>query len=155
MDNRDNVIGIQVAFKGAIDMSKGADLSTEPGQGEFKLTFDFLKDTLLESMTGAASPTEQAAQIIRGNFPGTTNVASNETPGYNPPPQYANGQQHTLTIKGQQHGPIPPWMFEAAAAAGVTEVYDNRDRAATNPKYPQFKATSGGPNATPFWAPRG
>lgn len=155
MDTRDRSIGTQVAFKGAVDCCRDLDLSTEMGQGEFAIVFSFFKDLLLEEMQEAAGAEAQAAQIIQGNFPGTT-VVSNGTPNpaYVQPQQQPGPMQFSLTVKGAQHGPLPPWLFEAAAAKGVNEVYDNRDRAATNPKYPLFKATSGGPNAPAFWEPR-
>lgn len=164
MDARDKSIGTQVVFKGAIDLCKGSDLTQPQGQEEFVTTFLFLMDVLLPAME-SNTPEQQAAQIIQGNFPGTTVVASNEAPSYNPPPQYApqpqaNGGGYapqyanpSLSVKGPQHGPLPEWLFEAAAAKGVVEVYDNRDRAASNPKYPLFKSTSGGPQAPAFWQP--
>lgn len=63
----------------------------------------------------------------------------------------ANG----VTIRGTQHGPIPDWLVLEAFQAGVSEVYDNRDQLADNPKRPWFKATSGGKDAKAFWAPKG
>jgi len=57
----------------------------------------------------------------------------------------------TVRIKGKQHGPIPEWLPAACMAKGVTEVWDNRDRLAENPKRPWFKSTS---SEDAFWAPR-
>jgi hypothetical protein len=156
VDTRTEEIVAQVAFKGAIDVCRDMDLTTEMGQGEFTIAFSFLHDSLRNAVTSVAGAEAQAAQIIQGNFPGTqvVNQSSNATPAYMPQQQQTGPLPFSLSVKGAQHGPLPTWLFEAAAAKGVTEVYDNRDRAASNPKYPLFKATSGGPNAPAFWEPR-
>lgn len=57
----------------------------------------------------------------------------------------------TVRIKGEQHGPIPAWLNDACAVKGVTEVWDNRNTIASNPKRPWFKSTTGN---DAFWAPR-
>jgi hypothetical protein len=57
-----------------------------------------------------------------------------------------------LTIKGNQWGPIPDWLVLEAAQAGVTQVWDNRDQLAANPKRPWFKDANGD---KAFWAPKG
>ena len=60
----------------------------------------------------------------------------------------ANG----VTIKGDQWGPIPDWLVLEAAQAGVTQVWDNRNGLAANPKRPWFKDANGD---KAFWAPKG
>jgi hypothetical protein len=60
----------------------------------------------------------------------------------------ANG----ITIKGDQWGPIPDWLVLEAAQAGVTQVWDNRNGLAANPKRPWFKDANGD---KAFWAPKG
>lgn len=168
MDFRDTSIITQVAFKGAIDLCRDIDVTTAEGQAEFTSAFSFLTDVLIEGVRLQADPAEQAAQIIRGNFPGTTVVQENgsyqETLGGNTQP-YPQGQTSgsyqmgqpvatfQLSVKGTQHGPLPEWLYEQAAAKGVTEVYDNRDRA-QGTKRPHFRSTTGGDNAPAFWPPR-
>lgn len=154
MDTRDRSIGTQVAFKGAIDLCRDVDPTTAEGQAELATTFSFLTDLLLEAMQLQMDPAEQAADIIRGNFPGTQTVqqnpmANNQPPSYVQQPQ----QQYSLSVKGTQHGALPDWLFEQAAAKGVTEVYDNRDRA-QGTKRPHFRSTTGGDDAPAFWPPR-
>lgn len=61
-------------------------------------------------------------------------------------------QPVTITVRGDQHGPLPSWLVEAAAAAGVTEVWDNRDKLSENAKRPWFKEVGG--NEKPFWPPK-
>lgn len=58
-----------------------------------------------------------------------------------------------VRIVGKQHGEVPAWLHRAAAKAGVTEVWDNREAMKENPKRPMF--VSADDNKTPFWAPRG
>jgi hypothetical protein len=60
----------------------------------------------------------------------------------------ANG----VSIKGDQWGPIPDWLVVEAAQAGVTQVWDNRNQLAANPKRPWFKDVNGD---KAFWAPKG
>ena len=60
----------------------------------------------------------------------------------------ANG----VSIKGDQWGPIPDWLVLEAAQAGVTQVWDNRNGLAANPKRPWFKDVNGD---KAFWAPKG
>jgi hypothetical protein len=57
-----------------------------------------------------------------------------------------------VTIKGDQWGPIPDWLVLEAAQAGVTQVWDNRNQLAQNPKRPWFKDANGD---KAFWAPKG
>jgi hypothetical protein len=57
-----------------------------------------------------------------------------------------------ISIKGDQWGPIPDWLVLEAAQAGVTQVWDNRNQLAQNPKRPWFKDANGD---KAFWAPKG
>jgi hypothetical protein len=154
MDFRDASIITQVGFKGAIDLCRDCDLTTQEGQAEFVQVFSFVTDSLFEAVRTQTDPAEQAAEVIRGQFPGTQVVqqnpmANNQAPQYVQQPQ----QTYSLSVKGTQHGALPDWLFEQAAAKGVTEVYDNRDRA-QGTKRPHFRSTTGGDDAPAFWPPR-
>ena len=59
----------------------------------------------------------------------------------------ANG----ISVKGNQFGQIPDWLVLEAAQAGVTQVWDNRDKVAGT-KRPWFKDVNGD---KAFWPPRG
>ena len=59
----------------------------------------------------------------------------------------ANG----VTVKGNQFGPLPDWLALEAFQAGVTVVWDNRDKVAGT-KRPWFKDVNGD---KAFWPPRG
>jgi hypothetical protein len=56
-----------------------------------------------------------------------------------------------VSIKGNQFGAIPDWLVLEAAQAGVTQVWDNRDKVAGT-KRPWFKDVNGD---KAFWPPRG
>ena len=66
--------------------------------------------------------------------------------------QASSAKGDGVTIKGDQWGPIPDWLVLEAAQAGVTQVWDNRNQLAANPKRPWFKDVNGD---KAFWAPKG
>ncbi len=66
--------------------------------------------------------------------------------------QASSAKGDGVTVKGNQWGPIPDWLVLEAAQAGVTQVWDNRDQLAANPKRPWFKDVNGD---KAFWAPKG
>ena len=66
--------------------------------------------------------------------------------------QASSAKGDGVTIKGDQWGPIPDWLVLEAAQAGVTQVWDNRNGLAANPKRPWFKDANGD---KAFWAPKG
>jgi hypothetical protein len=66
--------------------------------------------------------------------------------------QSSSAKGDGVTIKGDQWGPIPDWLVLEAAQAGVTQVWDNRNGLAANPKRPWFKDANGD---KAFWAPKG
>ena len=56
-----------------------------------------------------------------------------------------------LTVKGNQHGELPNWLYAEAQTIGVTQVWDNRDKVAGT-KRPWFKDVNGD---KAFWPPKG
>ena len=56
-----------------------------------------------------------------------------------------------VIVKGNQFGDIPDWLVFEASQAGVTQVWDNRDKVAGT-KRPWFKDVNGD---KAFWPPRG
>jgi hypothetical protein len=56
-----------------------------------------------------------------------------------------------VTVKGNQFGDLPDWLIFEASQAGVTQVWDNRDKVAGT-KRPWFKDVNGD---KAFWPPRG
>lgn len=150
MDARDISILTQVAFKAAIESAPpGTD---DASRASFVEHLSFLADALtaevrarLGSPAPAATPAvtaESAIAAIKETFPGAV-----ETEG-------APATVEVITTKnGGQHGPLPSWLIPAAAAKGVTKVFDNRDRLVTNPKMPWFKSPKD-QGEIPFWPPR-
>jgi hypothetical protein len=65
--------------------------------------------------------------------------------------QASSAKGDGVTIKGNQFGDVPDWLVLEAAQAGVTQVWDNRDKVAGT-KRPWFKDVNGD---KAFWPPRG
>jgi len=134
LTDKDVSIITQVAFKGAVD-AQSKPLDTAEGQAEFGVNFSFLKDVLFDQVQSGATPfahdhliptrstttppppapsppqPQQVYEQIATSFPGTTTMPS-----------------VTVRNADEQQGPLPDWLYEQAAAVGVTEVYDNRNR---------------------------
>jgi hypothetical protein len=98
---------------------------------------DMTKRPSREEMTKAAGRGYQPAQTKTVHLPPShpDNMAS------------ANG----VSVKGNQFGPLPDWLALEAVQAGVTLVWDNRDKVAGT-KRPWFKDVNGD---KAFWPPRG
>lgn len=92
---------------------------------------------------------EGVANVLQA-FP-TATVIQEDT-SYTPPAPQPQAAAGGVRIKGKQHGPIPEWLINDAAAAGVREVWDNRDKLSENPKRPHFKDVNGD---KAFWPPKG
>ncbi len=65
--------------------------------------------------------------------------------------QSSSAKVDGVTVKGNQYGDIPDWLVLEASQAGVTQVWDNRDKVAGT-KRPWFKDVNGD---KAFWPPRG
>lgn len=146
--SKDQSIITQVAAKIAADLTPKTD-DLDANIANWVIAFDATTQALLgaHGMTGMTEA--QAIQTIVENFNGTVVDAP-----FNPPAQtqtYAPQGGFQVRIKGKQHGPIPAWLNDACAAKGVTEVWDNRDGLAANPKRPWFKAVNGD---AAFWEPK-
>ena len=90
---------------------------------------------------------ERATAAGRGYLPAQPKIVHTKS--------YAEyGEGVGVKVRGNQFGPLPDWLIAEAKAAGIDEVYDNRDQVAGT-KRPWFKATEGGKDAKAFWPPRG
>ena len=150
--SKDHSIIIQVAAKIAADLTpKGDDVIKNIGN--FVTALEATADALL-GMHGVRAYDEggkyllaelnaevQTAQTVDNAVNTVMQAFPNSTP-----------VSFEVRIKGKQHGPIPAWLTAACAEKGVTEVWDNRDGLAANPKRPWFKAVNG---TEAFWAPKG
>lgn len=142
--SKDQSIVMQVAAKIAADLTpKSDDINTNILN--FSQVYDAVCEIILTSQgltIGAPAPVmtnEQATEAIKAAFPEATVTAAPTGGGF------------TVRVKGKQHGPLPEWLITQCASKGVTEVWDNRDGLAANPKRPWFKSTT---TNDAFWEPR-
>lgn len=142
MVSKDQSIIMQVAAKIAADLTPKTD-DLDANIVSFVNAYDAVCEVLLTSqgITSNAQPTSAPAPAQQ----------TDEQKFQQAFPQATSSSGFTVRIKGKQHGPIPEWLNEACLAKGVTEVWDNRDGLAANPKRPWFKSTTGN---EAFWAPR-
>jgi hypothetical protein len=70
---------------------------------------------------------------------------------FRPKPTSPMADANGISVKGNQFGPLPDWLVLEAAQAGVSQVWDNRDKVAGT-KRPWFKDVNGD---KAFWPPRG
>lgn len=138
--SKDHSIILQVAGKIAADLTPSSD-DIMINVANWNLAFEAISDALLTSMGMSAEQVAEAEQRVVEAF--------NATPVTSTPTASSGGFQ--VRIKGKQHGPIPEWLHAECAKKGVTEVWDNRDGLAVNPKRPWFKAVNGD---AAFWEPR-
>ena len=80
------------------------------------------------------TPSPYKGENIKALFPDAQEVASGD-----------------VTVKGNQHGELPSWLYVEAEKAGVSMVWDNRDKVAGT-KRPWFKDVNGD---KAFWPPKG
>lgn len=141
--NKDQSIVMQVAAKIAADLTPRTD-DVNTNIVAFATAFEAVTDMLFTEHGFGNEPavtTEQAIANVQAAFPNATVQAEGTSTG-----------GMTVRVKGKQHGPIPDWLVAQCAAKGVTEVWDNRDGLAANPKRPWFKSTN---SNDAFWAPKG
>lgn len=143
--NKDQSIVLQVAAKIAADLT-----IHNPNRGDLDgMIVDFVNacDAVYEHLSNAHGwgeyPTPQITE---------TQAVEMVTQAFNAQPVDTIPMSSSVCVKGKQHGPLPEWFIREAQAAGVSEVWDNRDQLAVNPKRPHFKDANG---EKAFWPPRG
>lgn len=157
MMNKDESIVSQVAAKIASELTN-KDQGPDNVLSEWATAYTFVQEKLFESMgfgaTTAAAPAQTYATVDQA-VQGVERAFGYTEPSYEQPQQqYASAPAGPLRVKGDSFGPLPEWLYADAAKAGVTEVYDNRNQLAENPKRPHFRGTSG-KDAPAFWPPKG
>ena len=145
MISKDESIVTQVAAKIASELTSktACDGVIENIQSAYLSHFDFVRELLVgthgfNEVVAVTNSPKVSTETNRVN-----DIAESFDAGYT--------QGSGVQIKGKQHGPLPEWLFVACQRDGVTEVWDNRDGLAANPKRPWFKATTGD---KAYWAPR-
>lgn len=146
---KDQSIVLQVAAKIASDLtthspSAGVEQAVADWASSLQTVYSVMAEMHGWAQIDVPAPVERAVALVQQVFP-TAEVV--QMPAAAPAPQ-----QSSLRVKGAQHGPLPEWLIAEAAAAGVNEVWDNRDQLGVNPKRPHFKAVNGD---KAFWPPRG
>ena len=164
MINKDESIITQVAAKIAAELATSVKPDNiELATADWAVAFDIVRDSIFAAVNGTSNHvvtqpapnhiTDIPMQQIQDVFPTATVEPA--------PQQYAQPAPTNMgvQVKGTQHGELPDWLVAQCAAAGVTQVWDNRDGLAQNPKRPWFKAADGTKNARgddmAFWPPRG
>lgn len=138
--DKDKAIITQVCAKIAADLTDKTK-EMDARLSEYAVLFSTIKDIVFEEIFGDTSAaqevtTNNVVQMVQSSFAGNETVSSGGA----------------VSIKGTTHGPIPEWLIKACKRDGVTEVWDNRDGLAENPKRPSFRATTGEKS---YWPPRG
>lgn len=150
--NKDESIITQVAAKIAADLVSPATVNIDQRVGEWAVAFD----TVLGSMFGvinntgvpaAATPAQPAIAAAPVHMPDIQAVPAQVEQ------VFPNTTAITVQIKGKAHGDVPAWLVTAAAAKGVSTVWDERDKLSSNPKRPWFRSTED--KDVCFWPPRG
>jgi hypothetical protein len=158
--NKDESIITQVAAKIAAELATSVKPDNiELATADWAVAFEIVRDSIFNAVGSAPAPspapshiTDIPMQQIQDVFPTATMAPA--------PQQYGQAPTNMgVQVKGTQHGELPDWLVAQCAAAGVTQVWDNRDGLAQNPKRPWFKAADGTKNARgddmAFWPPRG
>lgn len=150
--NKDQSIITQVAAKIAADLTpKSSDVHANIVA--WTDAFEAVREALYE-VHGNSFGAPTAPIMTTTSTPTATNYAPQQSPEQmitNAFPTAQPAMVGAIRIKGSQHGPIPEWLVSACAKDGVTEVWDNRDGLAVNPKRPWFKAVSG---EQAYWEPK-
>ena len=142
----------QVAAKIAAEITTALNTggNIEAALLDFDLAFGHVREALFKAHG------DTMTAVFTEAFPNSVEVAS--------APQ---SQQYTqsplvtaptgLKVAGTQHGPLPDWILAATKRAGVTEIWDNRDKAigTKRPWFKQAGAIAAGQEAVAFWAPKG
>ncbi len=116
---------------------------------DFTKAFDHVASVVRQKIADNASPSTENAWATKRNIPIIPSQQEIQQGLIKVKQQPIVG---AIEIAGKQHGAIPAWLPRAAAKAGVTKVFDNRDTATAENRRPQF--VSADSNKTPFWAPK-
>jgi hypothetical protein len=148
----------QVAFKEAVVSAQRDGIAIE--SDEFLSRFTFLNGALIAEVEAqvALAPKDAAEAAPKSNFTPRqqTGGGNGRTPSGAADGEVEGLDGYMLEVKKQQ-GPVPSWLVEQAAAAGVRSVWDNRQDAQGTNK-PWFRAADGTKNSkgqdVAFWPPR-
>lgn len=150
--SKDESIVTQVAAKIAADLvNPAADINTK--LGEWAVGFSTVKDTMLTEIMGETStpaPAPAAAPAPQEVLATVQDIFPSAVPAHIPD---ITPSQMGIRIAGKVHGEVPSWLASEAAKKGITSVWDERDKLATNPKRPWFRSCDN--KDLCLWPPRG
>lgn len=144
MISKDQAIIMQVAAKIAADLIT-TTVNVEATLSDWEMAFNYVNDKL-QTANGVA--------IVKDAFPNATETTAPVAEGST---IMAPMMKVTaVKVAGQQHGDLPQWLIAACQKAGVSKVWDNRDKA-VGTKRPWFKQADAPEGAEPaaFWPPKG
>ena len=142
--NKDQSIITQVAAKIAADLTPKTD-DVNANIVAWSDAFDAVRESLFNAHGDSI---QQSAPVATTT---TSATPMNEQTMIQQAFPTAQPVSFEVRVKGKQHGPLPEWLITACQRDGVSEVWDNRDSIAANPKRPWFKSTSGD---KAYWQPR-
>jgi len=128
--------------------------TTEDVIGEWRNAFDAVNDAIFAKV-GLSSQRNPTPISSGRDVPVVTRermIAGMEEVKQGRPVSGMKGKAESVQIAGRQHGDVPAWLNRAAAKAGVTKVWDNRDVATPENRRPWF--VSADANKTGFWPPK-
>jgi hypothetical protein len=148
--DKDRAIITQVSAKIAADLTdKSTDVDTR--LGEFANLFSSINEIMMDTIYGGTTATQASQQntAVIKMLKDELGAEQVQTPSQNV--SSSSSSSGSVTVKGQQHGPLPDWLIKACKRDGVTVVYDNRDGLVENPKRPSFRAVDA---EKAYWPPR-
>jgi len=150
--NKDESIITQVAAKIAADLVSPATVNIDQRVGEWAVAFDTVLGSMFGVINGAeapavTAPAQPAPTALPAHLPDIQQAVAQVEQ------VFPNTTAITVQIKGKAHGDVPSWLVSAAAAKGVSTVWDERDKLSSNPKRPWFRSTED--KDVCFWPPRG
>jgi hypothetical protein len=139
LDNRDISILTQVAFKEAVlaarstaaERGESIDFTDEGTLTTVKVEtaalFDVLADVVRQNqLANVGSAVQDASNVVRGAFPGTTTVTAADGTAEAPHPAEGGGFNLEVANPAEQQGPLEPWAVAKAQELGIRKVWDNR-----------------------------
>ncbi len=149
MISKDQSIVTQVAAKIAAELVVKTE-DTAHNLGQWLIAFDAVNEALQQA---------HGVSALQEAFPNLTVETTTTANAPAPRIQPAAAPQATVTtirVAGTQHGDLPNWLIAACQKAGVSKVWDNRDKA-VGTKRPWFKQADAvdGQEPVAFWPPKG
>lgn len=148
MISKDQAIIMQVAAKIAAELTVKSE-NVEGTCSDWHMAFNYVND-VLQKGNNLASVVETFNATVE-TIPAPTGMTNEDIAREIMKPRVT-----TVRVAGTQHGDLPNWLIAACQKAGVSKVWDNRDKA-VGTKRPWFKQADAveGQEPAAFWPPKG